>query len=146
MLEIILQIIIGVLGGISAAFQAQFSGLVGQRLGELESVFFTYAGGGLVITVIIFLIKGGGNLANWQSLPWYVFLGGPLGLIIIGSLSFTVPRLGSAAAVTLFVTAWLTLNAIMDHYGMFGVVQRTLDLSRLAGIAILLMGTWLIVR
>jgi transporter family-2 protein len=146
MLIIILQIVVGLVGGIAAAFQAVFSGLMGQRLGDWESVFFTYVGGGLLIMAAMFTVKGGGNLANWRELPWYVFLAGPLGLVIIASLSYTVPRLGAATATTLFVTAWLILSAIIDHFGLFGGVPRPLDLPRLLGFIILLAGTWLVVR
>ena len=143
---LIIQLIVGLIGGIAAAFQASFNGLMGQRLGDLESVFLTYAGGGLVITAIIFVFRGGGNLGAWQSAPWYVFLAGPLGLVIIASLTYTVPRLGAATASTLFVAAWLILTAIMDHFGLFGAAQRSLDLPRLLGVAVLLLGTWLVVR
>ena len=146
MTALIIQLIVGLTGGIAAAFQAAFNGLMGQRLGDLESVFITYAGGGIVITAIIFLLKGGGNLGSWQTIPWYVFLAGPLGLVIIGSLTYTVPRLGAATASTLFVASYLILTAIMDHFGLFGAAQRALDLPRLLGVAILLLGTWLVVR
>ena len=145
MLGLFLQILIGLIGGVAAAFQAAFTGLMGLRLGNMESVFFTYAGGGLLIILAMVTLKGG-NLLAWRAVPWYVFLAGPLGLVIIGSLSYTVPRLGSATASTLFVTAWLLLSAVIDHFGLFGVSQRALELPRLLGVMILLTGTWLVVR
>jgi transporter family-2 protein len=145
MLTLIIIIVIGILGGMAASLQALFSGVMGQRLGDVESVFVTYAGGGLLIALILLLL-GGGNLANWRIVPWYVFLAGPLGLVIVGSLSYTVPRLGGATASTLFVATWLIIGAILDHLGWFGVSQRSLDLPRLLGVVTLLAGTWLMVR
>ncbi len=90
------------------------------------------------------LIQGGMHMEAWRGLPWYVFLSGPLGLIIVGSFSFTVPRLGVATATMVFVAASLALGAVFDHVGIFGVPQRTLDASRLFGIAIFIIGIWLV--
>lgn len=145
MVSIFLGIIAGLIGGVAAGLQAPFAGLMGQRVGDLGSVFFTYFGGGLLIAVITLLI-GGGNLAAWRTIPWYAFLAGPLGLVIIGSLSYTVPRLGAATASTLFVAAWLILSLILDQFGWLGVAQRNLDGLRLLGVMALLAGTWLVVR
>ena len=145
MLTFVIQFIVGLLGGIAASLQASFSGTIGQRLGDMESVFIAYAGGGLLIGLIT-LGVGGGNLTEWRSLPWYVFLAGPLGLVIIGSLSYNVPRLGGAVASTLFVTTWLITSAVLDHFGLFGVSQRALNLPRILGLITLLIGTWLMVR
>lgn len=145
MITIIIQVIVGALGGIAASLQVSFAGTMGQKLGNLESVFITYVGGAIVIFLIT-LGRGGGNLEAWRSVPWYVLLAGPLGLVIIGSLSFNVPRIGVAMTNTLFVATWLIVSAIMDHVGLFGVTQRPLALPRLLGIATLLLGTWLVVR
>lgn len=146
MLAILIGILVGLLGGAAAGLQAPFAGLMGKRLGDLESVFFTYAGGGLVIALIIFLFARGGNISAWRNVPWYVFAAGPLGLVVIASLSYTVPRLGTAAATTLFVAAWLVLSATIDHFGWFDSPLRPLDLTRIAGIIALFIGTWLMVR
>ena len=110
----------------------------------LPSVFFTYGGGGLVIALFILLTRT--SLSGWQDLPWYVFLAGPLGLVIIFSLSFTVPRLGAVTGTSLFILAWLFGSAIIDQFGWFGVDVRSLGLSRIFGIAALLLGTWLVAR
>jgi len=143
MVTYLIQLFVGVIGGMAASFQASFVGLIEEKFSTLTSVFITYVGGGALMTIIFF--GSGGRLPEWRAVPWYTYLAGPLGLVIIASLSFTVPRMGAATATTLFVTAWLILNAISDHFGWFGVVQP-LQLTRLAGIAALLVGTYLMVR
>jgi transporter family-2 protein len=137
-------ILVGIIGGIAAGLQASFTGIMGQKLGDLASVFITYCGGALVILVLVLLT--GSSLNNWRSLPWYVFAAGPLGLLIIGSLSFTVPRLGAVVAVALFILAWLGFSALVDQFGWFGAKPRPLDSSRIFGIAALLLGAWLVTK
>lgn len=141
-MAVFIAILIGIAGGIASAIQAPFTGIMGQKLGGAGSVFFTYCGGGLVILLFVLLSRT--NLSGWQELPWYVFLAGPLGLVIIFSLSFTVPRLGAVAGAGLFILAWLFGSAIIDQFGWFGVTARSIDLSRILGIAALVLGTFLV--
>jgi transporter family-2 protein len=112
---LILAIVAATIGGLAVATQSGVVGLLNQRLGTLESVFITYFGGGLTILAMMILL-GGGNLGEWRKLPWYAFLGGPLGLVIIGSLSYTTPRLGVTATAAVFVASQLILGAVFDHF------------------------------
>lgn len=120
MIALIVPLIVVLIGGIAAAFQAVFAGIIGQKVGDLESVLITYTIGALIITLLVWLTQGGLQVSAWRTLPWYVFLSGPLGLVIVGSLSFTVPRLGAATAITLFIASWLILSAFFDHFGLLG--------------------------
>lgn len=142
--SLLIQIAIGLIGGVAAGLQAPFTGLMGQKTGELTSVFITYVGGAVIIALIV-LAAGGGQLSQWRSIPWYAYAAGPLGLVIIGSLSYTVPRLGAAVATTLFIAAWLVLSAVVDQFGWFGVEPQPLQIRRVLGVVALLAGTWLMV-
>ncbi len=138
-------IIIAVIGGIAVALQGQFMGLMDKNIGTLESVFITYVSGG-IIAALAMLASRGGNLRAFQAVPWYALSSGLVGLIIIGSIGYTVPRLGLSKAFTIIVTSQFLVAAILDHYGLLGAAVRPMDLSRLAGMALLVGGVWLIVR
>ena len=94
---------IAIMGGIAITLQGQFMGLLDRALGTLTGVFITYFGGGLTIALLLIAFRGG-NLKNWQGVPWYAFSSGILGLIIVGSIGYVVPRLGLAKGLTLFKT------------------------------------------
>jgi transporter family-2 protein len=142
---VILQVIIAVIGGAIAGIQAAFIGLLGQRLGTIESVFINFVGGAVVISLLL-LGMGGGNLSRWQTVPWYTLLVGPLGLLIVGAIGYTLPRLGVALSLSLIVAAQLIAGALFDHFGLWGAAVQPLSPTRLAGIAALLLGTWLVLR
>ena len=144
MMTILIPFLIALTGGVAAALQGPFAGIIGRTIGDLESVFITYCGGAAVVLLIMLLIKGNLQVAGWSDLPWYVLLSGPLGLVIVGSYSFAVPRLGAATATIVFVASSLTLGALFDHFGVFGVTQRSIDPSRLLGIGVFLIGIWLV--
>jgi transporter family-2 protein len=133
------------LGGLAIGFQSFSAGILGDRVGVMESVFVIHLGG-LVVAALVLLFMRGGNLAAWKSVPWYILIGGIYGVVIIATYSFAIPRIGLATTVTLAIVTQLVLSAILDHYGFLGSVQHTFDLRRLIGMSVLFVGTWLIVR
>jgi len=138
-------IAVAALGGIAVTLQGQFMGLMDERLGTKATVFITYASGGLVVALTV-LLTGGWNLRGWQNVPWYAFSAGLLGLFIVGTISYTVPRLGLTAAFTILVASQFIIAALLDHFGLLGAAVRPLDVSRTLGIGVLILGVWLIVR
>lgn len=140
-----LLIVIAVIGGIAIALQAQLMGLLDKGIGTIEGVFLTYGSGGLLIALIM-LLQRGGNLSAWQSVPWYAFSTGILGLIIVGAIGYSAPRLGLVTAFTIIVASQFIVGALLDHFGILGAATRPLELSRLIGMAVLLVGIWLIIR
>jgi transporter family-2 protein len=141
----IILIVIAIIGGMLAAIQAPFVGLMGQRLGIAESVFISFCGGTILVSLPLLLSRGG-NLGAWRDVPWYVLLAGPLGVAVIGIISLTAPRLGVATTLTLVVVAQLIMGALLDHFGLLGMSVRPLDWGRYIGLVTLLLGTWLMVR
>ena len=138
-------IFLALISGLAVTLQGQFMGLMDRALGTKESIFITYAGGGLIIALLM-LATGGGNLKNWQGVPWYAFSAGILGLIIVGSIGYVVPRLGVAKGFTLIVASQFVIAALIDHYGFFGATVRPMDFARLMGLGLMLIGVWMVVR
>jgi transporter family-2 protein len=138
-------ILLAIGAGIAVALQGQFMGLMDRAFGTRESIFVTYAGGGLSITLLMLAFRGS-NLKNWQTVPWYAYGSGILGLIIVGAIGYVVPRLGVAKGFTLIVASQFVIAALIDHFGFFGAGVRPLDLTRLLGFSLILLGVWIVVR
>ena len=141
----VVVIVVAILGGVAAVVQAQLNGIMDEGMGTVESVFVTYGVGGIVIALVMLILRGG-NLSVLRTLPWYVIFAGLCGLVIIGSISFTVPRLGLVAAITLLIASQFAFGAIIDHFGLIGAEIRPLTPQKVAGVVVLLFGVWLIVR
>jgi len=138
-------VVLAIIGGIAIALQSHFMGIMDQRIGSKESVFITYAGGGILAGLMMIAARGG-HLNAWQNAPWYVFTAGALGLVIVGAIGYTVPRLGMTAAFTVIIFSQLVVAVMVDHFGLLGAAIRTLDLSRIAGLVFLLLGVWLVLK
>ena len=136
---------IGLLGGVAAGLQGPLTSLMGKHVGIMGSVFLIHLGG-TVASALFLLWPGAADLGAWRQVPWYALSAGVLGLVLLGALSFCIPRLGAVATITLIIGAQLVVGACLDHFGLLVDTVRPFDASRVLGVAILFLGTWLVVR
>jgi transporter family-2 protein len=137
--------LIGLISGVAVGLQSPLASMITQRLGMWESIFIIHIGGAILVAIPLILV-GGGNLGNWRSLPWYALFAGSMGLIVVGGVSFMIPRVGVAAAITLIIAGQLLISSVLDHYGLLGVQVRHIDIQRIIGLMVVLLGAWLAVR
>jgi transporter family-2 protein len=142
---VILIILVGLAGGVAVGLQSPLASMITQRLGMFESVFIVHLGGA-ILALLPLLFQGGGKLSQWRSLPWYALAAGVFGLVVIGAISYMIPRVGVAAAITAIVAGQLLVSTVLDHFGLLGASVRSLDLTRIVGLAVVLFGVWLTVK
>jgi transporter family-2 protein len=145
MINYLIIISIAVIGGLAITLQGQFMGIMNKGIGTLESVFITYAGGGLVILIITIFFRGG-NVTAWRSVPWYALTTGIMGLIIVGAIGYTVPRMGLVPAFTILTASQFFFASLADNFGWFGAEVRPFEPIHALGIGFLLLGVWIILR
>lgn len=138
-------ILIGLAGGIAVGLQSPLASMMSQRLGTLESIFIVHFGGAL-IALIPLLIYGGGKLSQWRTVPWYALLAGAFGLVVIGAISYMIPRIGVAGSIITVVAGQLLVGTILDYFGWLGAAERPLDATRLLGLVVVMLGVWLTVK
>src|SRR5512139_969470 len=142
--SILLIILIGLAGGVAVGLQSPMASMISQRLGIFESVFIVHVGGAIIALLpMIFL---GSKLRQWRSLPWYTLGAGIFGLVVIGAISYMIPRVGVAASITTVVAGQLLVGVLLDHFGLLGASIRALDVTRITGLAVVLVGVWLTVK
>ena len=86
------------------------------------------------------------SVAVAGRLTWWTYSGGLFGAIFIGLVIFLLPQLGAAIFMVLLVTGQMLASVMFDHFGWLGLAQRSIDLPRLIGIALLIGGCVLIRR
>ena len=141
---VFLIILVGLVGGVAVGLQGPMASMISQRLGIFESVFIVHLGGALVALIPMLLI--GNKLREWRSVPWYVLGAGVFGLVVIGAISYMIPRVGVAAAIITVVAGQLLVSTVLDHFGLLGAVIKPLDGTRMLGLGVVLVGVWLTVK
>ena len=143
--SILLIILIGLAGGVAVGLQSPMASMITQRLGMFESVFIVHVGGAL-FALLPLLFYGGGKLAQWRSVPWYALVAGIFGLIVIGAISYMIPRIGVAGSITTIVAGQLLVSTLLDQFGWLGTLARPMDPARAIGLGVVLVGVWLTVK
>jgi transporter family-2 protein len=143
--NIILIILIGLAGGVAVGLQSPLASMISGQLGTLEGIFIVHIGGAIA-SLIPLLFIGGGNLGNWRSVPWYALVAGIFGLVVIGAVSYMIPRIGVAGSIITIVAGQLLVGTLLDHFGLLGAAQRSLDSTRIIGLAVVFVGVWLTVK
>ncbi len=138
-------ILLAAVAGLAVTLQSNFMGVMTQIMGARESVFVTYASGGILIALML-LVSGGNKLSTWRAVPPYAFTAGILGLIIVGTLGYAAARYGLLITFAVVLVAQYASAALIDHFGLLGATVRPLDGVRLLGLTLLLIGAWLTLR
>jgi transporter family-2 protein len=145
MQSLAIVIVIGLLGGLAVGLQSPLASMISQRLGTLESVFIVHLGGALAAAIPL-LARGGGQLGMWARVPWYALAAGVFGLVVISAVSVTIPRLGASATIVLVVLGQLLVGVLIDHFGLLGAAVRPIELLRVVGLGLVIVGAWFVVR
>ncbi len=145
MVETILAVFIGLIGGFAVGMQTPLSGIMSERVGGASSSLIIHLSGAIVSGLLL-VVRGGEKIQAWRSLPWYMLGLGTFGVILYLTLSYTIPRLGATAAVTLVIVGQLSMGVIIDTFGWFGISARPLDVTRVLAVGLLLAGAYLIVK
>lgn len=138
-------LLVAFLGGVAIAFQSPLASVMSQRIGTLESAFIIHLGGALAAGLPLIVVAGG-RLGGWRQVPPAALASGVLGVALIASVSYAIPRIGIAATMAAIISAQLAIGAWLDHLGWLGTDVRPFGPLRFAGIAILFLGTWLLTR
>lgn len=138
-------IVMAGVGGLIAMQPAINSGL-GRATGSLPAALISFAIGTLALTAIVALR---GQLADvrfaFDVEPVYL-LGGLLGAAYVFASLVVVREVGAGGVVAATITGQLTFSVVLDRLGILGLEQVPITVERVLGVALLLAGTYLVVR
>ena len=137
--------LMAVVGGL-IALQAPINAGLGKATGSFGAALVSFAIGTIALAAIVVLSGKAGGVAEAANVQWYYLLGGLLGAAYVFSALVLVDEIGAGGVAAATVTGQLTASVLVDRLGVFGLEQTSLSATRLLGVALLLAGTFLIVR
>jgi bacterial/archaeal transporter family-2 protein len=138
-------VLTAVAGGLIAA-QAPINAELGRATGSLAAALVSFAVGSFALAAIVILSGKAGGLSSTFDVSWYYLIGGLLGAVYVTTALLAVPAIGAGGVAAATVTGQLTASVALDRLGAFGLDEVPLGPERLFGVALLLAGTFLIVR
>jgi bacterial/archaeal transporter family-2 protein len=89
---------------------------------------------GLVLTIVLTLVasaasRGGPRLDGLSALPWWAWLGGFCGAVLLSVSAALTPRLGAEQMIALVMTGQVLGSIALDNFGLVGLARQPLDLK-----------------
>jgi bacterial/archaeal transporter family-2 protein len=135
-----------VLAGIGGALQAAISGVFGRRIGVLEAAAFLAVLGSVMLVTAALIARGpDGVVEGFRQPPW-LWLGGVFGALVVFTLVFAPPQIGTFSTISLLIAGQLVAGVLIDAFGLFGLGRVPLTVVRSAGIGFLIVGAALVLR
>jgi transporter family-2 protein len=134
-------------GGVVAA-QAPANNVLSKYVGTFGAASVNFLVGTACVLVVTFAFAGGFERDDGAASPaWYYWvLGGVGGVTIVATTLVTVRELGAGGVTAAIIAGQLALSVVLDRLGVLGLDERAITFEKVFGIALLALGTLLIVR
>jgi transporter family-2 protein len=132
-------------GGI-LALQAPINAGLGRATGQLPAALVSFTVGTVLLVAVVVLSGDAGGLSSTFDVRWYYLIGGALGAAYVTVALVAVQSIGAGGVAAATITGQLTTAVLIDRLGILGLARTPVTAGRVAGIALLLAGTYLIIR
>jgi transporter family-2 protein len=132
--------------GCLIALQPPINAGLGRATGNLPAALVSFAVGTLLLALIVALVGQAGRLSSTFDVRWYYLIGGLLGAGYVTVALIAVSSIGAGGVAAATVTGQLTAAVVIDRLGILGLEQTPFSAARIAGVVLLLAGTYLVVR
>lgn len=148
MTKALIPLILAALSGVSIVIQQVLNANLRTALNSAAwSGFMSYFVGLVCMIVLAVAMRDPApSMAVASRIPWWAWSGGLFGAIFIALAIFLVPQIGAATFIALLVAGQMLASVTFDHFGWMGLTERPVDVTRLAGVALLIAGVVLIRR
>jgi transporter family-2 protein len=102
---------------------------------------------GLICLLVLNLVTNTSAVVNLKPatvMPWYIWLGGFLGAIFVGYITWVNQQQGVALTFALVVSGQVFCSLVIDHFGLLGSAVRTITLEKILGAVLIIAGIALI--
>ncbi|MBU5592333.1 DMT family transporter [Clostridium sp. MSJ-4] len=132
-------IIFSIVAGLAMSLQGVFNTRLGEKIGLWETNLIVQ-GTGLILTIIIVMFLGDGNIKEIKSANKLYLLGGVLGVIIIYTVMKGVSLMGPTYCISTILVAQLLGAAVIDALGLFDTTKINFGVTKFIGVAIMIVG------
>ena len=132
---------IGIAMSIQTAINSQLREYVHS---PLQAALLSFLVGTIVLAIFVFF-QSTPKLTMYHlgQIPWFLWLGGCLGVYAISLSIYTAPQLGFLTLSALIIFGQIMMSMLLDHFGWLGVEKTTLNWQRFLGGVVIFIGVLL---
>ncbi|MCU4412796.1 DMT family transporter [Acinetobacter sp. WU_MDCI_Axc73] len=132
---------IGVAMAIQTALNTQLRSYLNS---PLQAAFLSFLVGTILLALLVLLQnQPKPSLQQLSQIPWFLWLGGFLGVYAISLSIYTAPKLGFLTLSGLIIFGQLAMSLLLDHFGWLGTEKMPVNWQRLLGAIIIFVGVML---
>lgn len=133
--------------GIGIPVMATLNGGLGLRLGSNAlATTFLFSTGLVISLVYLFKTEGLSGQLFPGNISWQYYMSGFLMAFYIFGITWVAPRFGLGNAISFVLLGQLIAMTVIDHFGLLGAPQTSIDLPRLLGVVLMIAGVFLVVK
>lgn len=139
-----LALVTGALIPVQASTNAAFS----KRIGSPSITGIMVFAIGLLVMSLFVLISGQSMppARQFSSIPLYAYPGGFIVATYVIMITFLVPRVGIATAISFVVTGQIICAVIIDHFGFFNAPVHAVSIARITGVLLMIGGIYFVMK
>lgn len=141
-----LPFVLAAISGAAMAIQGTLNSQLSQKTSLLSSTLVVHLIGTIIALTAVLIWKVPILQHKWSEVPWYLYLGGLLSVIIIALVALTISKIGVSNAVTAIIIGQVGIAVIIDHLGLLGVQRISWNLWQILGLFLFAGGAKLLIR
>ena len=138
--------IIAAISGIAMAIQGTLNSQLTQKTSLLTSTFVVHFMGAVIALLALLLWRVPFLEHKWLQIPWYLYLGGVLSVLIVALVALSISKIGVCNATTCIIVGQVGAAVLIDHFGLFGVQKIPWNPWQLLGLVLFATGAKLLSR
>ena len=140
-----IPLLLALIAGILVAVQAPTNAILAKASGSpVVAAFISFLVGTFALGALVTATSGRVFASELRDVPWYAWIGGLYGAVFVAVAAFAAPRIGIGVLLTAAIAGQLLAAVVLDHYGFFGLPRQPVNLTRIAGVALVLAGAVLV--
>jgi transporter family-2 protein len=142
-----LAVTFSLVAGVAGTIQIAVMGRLGDRIGVVAAFAFAAAvAAGIGVVVLLAARRSLAGFAHAAEQPAWMWIGGLMGAIVVLTITFAGPRIGTTATVAVFLVGQFAAAVVVDQYGLFGLDRIAVGWPRLVGLGLLAGGAALVLK
>jgi len=146
---VVIAVVIGLAAGCLLGAQPSINGQLGRSLEHpLQASLISFSSGTAIVLVILVFTGSVPPvfLTPPRELPWWIWFGGAIGVVMVTTSLILVPRVGSLPWFAAVMTGQTLAAVCLDHFGLLGNPKTPTSPLRLLGVGLLVAGVIVIVQ
>jgi transporter family-2 protein len=143
-----LYVAIAIFTGALGAIHVPINGALATRIQSTAVATFTFYGVAfLIIAVLTLLTTERETIYQLGRVPmWLYLVPGAISVLVVGSSTFLMPRLGAVNVFVITVFAQTTVRVVISHFGWLASPVDPITVPKLVGAALVAIGAVLVIR